>query len=158
MSEQDPRPDEEREAEALAHALERGHGSDELPEDALETAALLRYGQDGGELGRERSEAILEEVLGSARAPESKPSPSWLKWLVPLGGLAAAGAAVLIALRVVGPGGDATAVAMPEPDVELLRAQAEAAAGSDEAASALSSRMRDHRGQLVVALGERYGR
>lgn len=62
---------ERAEAEALARALEAGGnvghdgdaGDDGAPEDALEAAALLRYGAHDGELRPERAEAVLAGLL-----------------------------------------------------------------------------------------------
>jgi len=156
----DEMSDEERaEAEALAQALERGSGKD-LPEDALEAAALLRYSAGGDALGEGRMDAILEDVFESvkAKAPaEAAPSPwlSWLKWLVPVGALAAAGAYALVAL---GPSGPAIATELPRPDVALLTAQARVASQSEGSEVALASAMGDYRGAVLGSLSERYGR
>ena len=65
MSDIDDTDERERaEAEALAHALEAGgaHG-EPVPEDALEAAALLRYGARDSELRPERAEAVLAALM-----------------------------------------------------------------------------------------------
>jgi hypothetical protein len=170
----EPSEEELAEAEALARALERGTGTEALPDDALSTAALLRYSQDGGELADERKSAILDEVLATAKpkpapATVEKPLLGWLKWLVPIGGLGAV-AAVALALLVAMPSASpdtapsASEVAtvaptdLPAPGVALLRAQAEAASAAEGADVVLASEMRTYRGALFAALEERYGR
>lgn len=153
---------EDRQADALARALEREGGADDLPEDALEAAALLRYSIDGGELAADRKAAILEEVLSTARAP-GKAAPSdrrrglspWRRWLLPAGGLAAA-ASVALALWI---GGRHASVLeptrLPLPTATLLTAQLEAAGGSGDVTH-LSGEMRVYRHEMYAALGRRY--
>src|SRR5437870_4961890 len=72
-----PTPEEQREAEALARALD-GQPAD-APPDALEAAALLRGSRDA-ELSDARARAVRERVLPRLR--------HW-HWLAPLGTLAA---------------------------------------------------------------------
>ena len=156
---EEPSPEEFAEAEALARALDRGSADGGLPEDALQTAALLRHGAQGSELGAQRSEAILAEALRSARPrrPRAAAAP-WWRWLLPAG-LAATAAAAAFAVLVGSPtGGPApqTAAALPAPSSALLRAQATAAAGDDP--SALDRAMASHRVAVVGRLRERYDR
>jgi hypothetical protein len=146
------------EAESLMKALERGSGTD-LPEDALEAAALLRYSAGDGELGGTRMDAILEDVFESAkeRPKEETSSPwlAWLKWLVPVGALAAAG---VFALVVLNQGGAPVATRLPPPDVELLTAQARVASQDEGSDGALASAMGDYRQVMLSSLSRRYGK
>jgi hypothetical protein len=166
MDDDDPTEEELREAEALARALDRGAGTSELPEDALETAALLRYANGEGELRDDRKKAILDEVLASAKpraeeaAARAPAWTAWLKWLVPGGVLAAAAVWAIVALRVAEPTTTESAVAatsLPAPSLDLLRAQARAATESEDGAELLASAMHEYRGEVYAALGERYG-
>jgi len=116
---------ERREAEALAHALERGTAVDELPGDALQTAALLRYSAGGSELRADREESVLAEVLeaaeriGARRAaePDEAPAP-WWRWLVGLGGAAAL--ATLLVFWLLGGEGAVAPTELPVPDPALV--------------------------------------
>jgi hypothetical protein len=153
----DVTPEELREAEALARALERGTADDAMPEDALETAAMLRYAHDEGHLTPEREGAILDELLarfparGAARA-----RPRFLRWLIPVVGLTSATAVVILVLRPAPEGGPISAV--PAPSRELLEAQLEAAQGEPESGVALDRAMSAYRSELYAALDERYTR
>ena len=150
---------EAREAEALHAALERGRAEDDLPEDALQTAALVRYSAGGGELAPERLEALLPEVLeaaASAQARRAAPGeragvPFW-RWLLGLGGAAAAVALVLV---IVLRPGRVEPTALPAPGSALLEAQMARLAGEDDAA--FDAAMRDYRGDVLTALTARYG-
>lgn len=150
-------PEEQREAEALVRALERDHAAADLPEDALEAAALLQYSRDGGALDPARKRAIWDDVEKSAKAParEARPARIW-RWLVP--GFVTAAAA--IALLVLWPwrGGERGAVALPAPPAELIDAQSEAATGSPEAFETLARRMSAYRVEVYATLEDRYGR
>jgi len=158
-------PEERSEAEALVEALERGRAREALPEDALETAALLRYSRDGGELGADRQRAVLDDVWASAKRPvaetRSASAFGWLKWLVPVGGLGAAAAvALLFATLQTADEPAATSelpVAFPAPGAELLRAQAAVASGDEGQAERLAEAMRDYRTEVYAALDTRYG-
>ncbi len=155
---EDTSEEELTEAEALMKALERGSGTD-LPEDALEAAALLRYSAGEDELGESRMDAILEDVFEEAkeRPKDEAPSPwlAWLKWLVPVGALAAAG---IFALVVMSQGGPPVATRLPPPDVELLTAQAQVASKREGSEGALASAMGDYRRVMLSSLSARYGR
>jgi hypothetical protein len=171
MNERDERDDlgepevgdeERREAEALAQALERGHAAQGLPEDALQTAALLRHAAGGSARSSARAQAGLEEVLAAAdrvaaRRPEEPPAAPWWRWLLGLAGASAAVAAVLLlVLRDPGP---VEPTALPAPDPALLTAQMERLASGAPAApdAALERAMRSYRGRVYAALSERYG-
>jgi len=89
-----PPPDAEElaSAAALARALEGGRAEPELPQDALETAALLRASAGTAQLGERRRRELREELLASlpARARRRTRWPSWLLPLLPVAGVAAA--------------------------------------------------------------------
>lgn len=178
MSDEEPTEEELREAEALVQALERGSSRNALPEDALETAALLRYSRDGGALPEERRRAVLDDLLANAKPAEaagrarSARRARWLRWLVPLAGLGAAAGAVLLMTVTAGqqepmPSAAQESTAqestaprfeLPPPPAELLTAQAAAAGGTAREAEALSTRMRGYRREVYAALEARYGR
>ena len=158
---------EAREAEALSLALERGRASDALPEDALETAAFLRYSRDGGDLPREREDAVLAELWESAspRPAQAKRSGlRWIAWLVPMGGLAAAAAAFLIFVTLAGreaapaPTPDAirAGTTLPAPSAALVRAQLAVANGEADL-DTLDAPMQGYRTEMLAALDGRYG-
>jgi tetratricopeptide (TPR) repeat protein len=81
---------EAREALALALALERGQSADDLPEDALGAAALLRSGT-AGRLGAERSAALRDELVAGWGQRRARKRPgtiaSVLSLALGLGGL-----------------------------------------------------------------------
>lgn len=99
----EPADDEElRSAAALARALEGGSAGPDLPQAALETAALLRLSAGGGTLDEKRRAEIRSELLAGLQGPaaqprDSKPQRGWLpaslpRWLMvsfPLAGVAA---------------------------------------------------------------------
>jgi hypothetical protein len=175
--EQDPRDERDEndqtetealEAEALSLALERGRATDALPDDALETAAFLRYSRDAGELPREREDALLAELLQSAKQPAAQEKKRsglrWLAWLVPMGGLAAAAAAFLIFATFSGrdaapaPAADVmrAGTELPVPGADLVRAQLAVANGEADL-DALSGPMHGYRTEMLAALDGRYG-
>lgn len=152
-------PAELAEAAALARALERGTVPAELrevfPEDAFEAAGLVAYSRDGGALDDARLDAIFETVLAEARPREPEPEvPWWRRWILPLGFVGATAAALALVLV---PSEAGLPSALPTPDVALLRAQAAAARG-DEERRALDAAMGAYRGEVLAALGDRYGR
>lgn len=159
MSESDDIEAEQLEAEALAHALERGSARDELPEDALQIAALLRYSVDGGELPADREEVLLDDVLSTAerigeRKRRAAPEPSavpWWRWIFGFAGVTAL-AALLVLLIGRSP---VEPTELPSPEPALLGAGLErlGEGGDDDAYGAL---MRDYRGSVYGALRARY--
>src|SRR5688572_21985239 len=95
-----PPPDAEElaSAAALARALDGGRAEPELPQDALETAALLRASAGTARLGERRRRELRSELLASlpARAPRLE---RWASWLWPLLAAAGVAAAVVVSLR-----------------------------------------------------------
>jgi hypothetical protein len=143
--------DEQAQAEALARALDGESGTEEAPPEALEAAGLLRLSA-GAALDEARSQAVLNRVLSGLPEPET-PRRSWLRWLIPVGSVAAAAAMVLLIMRPAAP----PAAGLPWPSKALLQSQARAAAGSDADASALRKQMRSYRGELFARLDRHYG-
>ncbi|NRA75087.1 MAG: hypothetical protein HRU16_04025 [Planctomycetes bacterium] len=143
------------------HANEQ-RAEDELPEAALETAALLRFSRDRAELGEERADAILEGVLSEladarpATAAEPAQSPRSVRalgWWTSL----AAGAFALMFYFAGAPTPSrqpVREVALPPVPLRVLQAQAQAMAlGGD--VRTLSDAMRPFRTAMFdVAQGE----
>ena len=146
--------EEQAAADALALAVGGEGGSTNVPTDALETAALLRYSRDGGALPTERRQALLDEILAEARWPSTHgaPGPTRRWWASLLAGGTAAAAVALLLLMLPPVGGAPSA--LPPPPVALLRAQGEAVRGS---ADALEVEMRSYRHDLYAALSREYG-
>lgn len=159
--------DERREADALARALERGSADEDLPEEALQTAALLRYSADGGALDVERAEAILGDVLdASAKAAAKKQSaqsearaPWWQagwqagwRWVLGLSSVAAIAILLLFLLRP----GTVDPTVLPAPSPGLLSAQL-ARVSAPEADQDFDREMGTYRADVYAALTERYG-
>ncbi len=144
-----------REAEALARALERGSAMDELPDDALEAAALIRYSRDGGALAKEREDRLLEDVLAAAErvgGRERERAPVW-RWVFGVLGFAAVTALFFLIVRAP----DAPApTALPAPSPRLLELEL-ARLEDDEAEPRFDAEMRAYRGEVYAALGARYG-
>lgn len=147
----EPTPEELAEAEMLARALERGHGS--ASERDLQTAALLRHAKDGGALDPARSEAILHEALAQARPRRSK--SSWRVALFGAFGLAAAGAATLV---VILNEHHVEASTLPAPPRALLDAQIRATASESASLEPLGAELQPYRVAVYSALREHYGR
>lgn len=146
---EEPTEEELAEAAALARALDRGSAVNP-PEDVLGAAALLRFSRDGAELSDERLDAILGEVMESARPQRPKvDARPWWRFLVPAGLVAAAAAAVLIMLPT-----PPTDTQLPGPSIALLRAQASSAAASDD--EALDDAMASYRDEVLATIGARY--
>jgi hypothetical protein len=143
----EPTPEERREAEALARALDGAPSDSVPPPEALETAALLRHAKRGGELDPARALALAAKLRAGVRAPRRR--WPWIA-LAPL----ALGAAALLLMptmlaRKAGPG-----PVLPPPAPSLLAAQAEAARGQLGALADLDARMRAYR-QALFRRGER---
>lgn len=155
MQDDDSTPEERAEAEALAHALSRGRDDAALPEDALETAALLRYARDGGALEERDAERILADVLREAR-PAKKPRTGLFRYRWPLLSVAAAAAVAVVFIRSAADSG-IEAARLPSPPPTLIQTQL-AAAGENAALAALEREMQDYRVSVYAALGGAYGR
>jgi hypothetical protein len=154
MDDEEPTEAELREAEALARALDGGRGVREMPDDALGTAAFLRYAKDGGALDADQARAILADALARARPPRAR--PAWRWGIFGALGLAATGAALVLILARA-PIGDA-ADTLPAPPRALLEAQIDAAGGRVASLDALTAETRDYRASVYGALHDRYGR
>jgi hypothetical protein len=148
MNDEEPTEEERRDAEALARALERGQGGD-APEDALGTAAFLRFAEDGGALDPARADAILADAIARARAPSHAPRRGW--WFGAVGLAAAALATWMVAPRATPPRAE-----VPPPPPSLLAAQLDAASGRGTAPAALETATAEYRATVYAALKERY--
>ena len=150
MTEKDPTPEEAREAEALARALEGDGSSADTPQDALQAASLLR----DGELSEERSRAVFERIVADSDLEKKK--PAGMRWLIPVGGLAAA-AVVGLLLLLPGTLSSPESTALPRPGAALLQAQGRADRGGVKGLVALKGEMQSYRKNMYSALSERYG-
>jgi hypothetical protein len=131
-----PTEAELRDAEALARALEHGEPG---PLDALGAAQLLRASR--GELSELRQRAVLEHVWRSRR--------SWR--IVLMGAVAAAAACLFFLAQAQAP------ARLPDPPIQLLRAQLAAARPGAPAEAQLDAEMAGYRRQVFAALERRYG-
>jgi hypothetical protein len=144
MSEEDPTPDELREAEALARALEGQPGEAAAPPEALEAAAFLRHG--GGELDPNHAAALAARL----RAEIQPRRRTWLWWLAPLVAGATAVALCVPARRHELP----SLTSLPSPPPALLAAQAQVARGQGRAIDDLDGQMRAYRKEMFRRLRE----
>jgi hypothetical protein len=136
-----PTPDELREAEALARALE-GDASAAPPPDVSAAAGLLRYAR-GTDLPADRAESIRGR-LGETVVP-AKRRPRWRLWLLPpLAAAATAGVLLSPLLRSSSRSGPPVV-----PSSALLAAQAAAARGDSQALEALDRHMRAYRQSML---------
>lgn len=122
-------PDELREAELLALALEEKSVASP-PNEALEAAALLRVLRDD-ELAPDREAAILDDVLRNVRVEAPRESTGFrfsLLWAA-LG----LGALVLVISLDRSQDSYAARAQLPTPRIELLEAQAARLSGGDKA-------------------------
>jgi hypothetical protein len=127
-----PSPEELREAEALARALEGDPGV-AAPADVLPVVQLLRHAHSPAQLSDERSQALAARLRV---APVARARRRW--WLVaPLAAAAAAGM-LFASLR-------GTPVTELRPSGALLAAQAAAARGDRAALERLDREMRSYR-------------
>jgi hypothetical protein len=93
-----PDAEELASAAALARALDGGRAEPELPEDALEAAALLRASAGTARLGEQRRRELRDELLASLPG-RARPRARWPSWLLPLVPVACAAAAYFLLLR-----------------------------------------------------------
>lgn len=115
--------DEELEAaRLLAQALD-GRSSPQAPLDAIEAAALLRTTQQP-ELGDERAEAILKQLLSDTK-PQQQRSPRSVGWSLLWASLGLS-AVLLVLWREQRENSEASALGapLPPPSVALIEAQA----------------------------------
>jgi hypothetical protein len=133
----DPPDDEElRSAAALARALEGGSAEPDLPQAALEAAALLRLSAGAGKLSEERRAQIRRELVEElARAPKaaSKPRrrlvlPPWLLLAFPLA--SAAALSLFVFVRSPEPTAQRYATTLADDGAALPRSAPGAGAGS----------------------------
>jgi len=146
----EPTPEELREAQALARALDGAPSESAPPPEALEVAALLRHAQRGGELDPARAQALAATLRAGVRPPRRR----WL-WiaLVPV----AAGVTAMIVLALAPTSGRVTGSrlrSLPAPSASLLHAQAEAARGQSQSLADLDAQMRAYRQTLFARLRE----
>jgi len=141
---------EKREAEALARALE-GDGSPEgIPTDALEAASLLRASREDAGLDPARQQEILDKIL-----PEKKPRRiPWLRWLVPVAGVAGVLFLVMTVPMLSKSPPQQAAVVFPAPPRDLLMAQVQAL--RDRNLKGLDKKMQKYRGQMYASLAGKY--
>jgi hypothetical protein len=141
---------EKREAEALARALE-GDGSPEgIPDDALQAAGLLRASREDAGLDPARQQEILEKIL-----PEKKPRRiPWLRWLVPVAGVAGVLFLVMM-VPIYSKAPQQAAAPFPAPPRSLLMVQARAATRHEDI-KALEKKMRAYRGRMYASLSGKY--
>jgi hypothetical protein len=141
MSEIDDR--EEKEAAALRRAIEEGVAEKDLPSDALEAAALLRYGARGGAIDPAADQRILGELLELSPRRVLKPRRAWL-WIAPLGAATAAATFLIF-----------WPAQIPAPPIALLRAQAAAAGGDASAVALLEKEMRAYRRRILIEVAQK---
>jgi hypothetical protein len=144
----EPTPEELRDAEALARALDGATPKSAPPPEALEVAALLRHAKSGGELDPARAQAIAAGLRADVRPPRRR---RWLWIAAPLA-VGAAGLLLLPSMLMLrtGPVGitGPRSRALPAPPASLLAAQAEAARGQPRALAELDAQMRAYRRAL----------
>ena len=175
----EPDDNEQAEAEALARVLASDDPGDEVPEDALQAAALLRHAAPQGGLSPERAQAVLDGLLPKVGAARPASSRRWKWWLagsvVPV---AATAAALWLLLSTPGSGPSPSAetsvalapvsaalappvategTPLPAPPAALLAAQAGLARGATASDRArFDAQMRGYREQMLQALERRY--
>jgi hypothetical protein len=151
MKDDEPTPEELREAEALARALDGAPPGSAPPPGALETAALLRYAQSAGQLDPARAQALAAKVRGELRPRRRR----WSLILAPLAlGVAGAFALVLMFTPATPRRPAASLSSLPTPAPSLLAAQTEAARGRSQALADLDAQMRAYRRTLFEKIRE----
>jgi len=143
MKEDEPTPEELREAEALARALDGAAPESAPPPEALEVAALLRHAHGDGQLDPARAQELAARLRANVRPPRRR----WLWLLAPL----VVGTAALVLLLPAPRPQLPQLTALPAPSAALLAAQAEAARGRGQL-SGLDAQMRTYRRQLFERL------
>jgi hypothetical protein len=142
-----PDPDELREAQALARALE-GTSDAGAPADALETAALLRYARRN-----DPAKEQLARALGAATGARVRPRVIWAA-----SALAAAAALAVAWLPSPAPEPSLSAPELPpSPREELVAAQGRVLAAPERDLTELVRATDRRRRALFVGLGARYG-
>src|SRR5688572_17336751 len=96
MSDSEFSADEEREAAALRRALDEGRAENDLPGDALEVAALLRFSGPSGRLSNEQSQRVREGLFASLPPRPARQRRAWWVWFGALAGAGAFAALVLL--------------------------------------------------------------
>ena len=161
MSDQDPTELEKSEAEALARALEgdpqhdeggkhRRGSSEEIPTDALEAASLLRASREDAGLDPARQREILDKILPAREEPRRFP---WLRWLVPVAGVAGV-LFLVMTVPMYSKAPQGAALMFPAPPRTLLMIQARAAQGKD--LKELEKKMRAYRSRMYASLSGKY--
>jgi hypothetical protein len=131
-------PEELRQAEALARALD-GQPTEATDSADLAVAGLLRYARSEGTLDPARARALGARLRREGAGQDPRPRASrWLLVLLPLTLSAAAAAFLLLPRRP-------PVRVLPAPSPALLATQAAAARGSDGAFEALDRQMREYR-------------
>jgi hypothetical protein len=174
VTEDDPTPEELKEAAALAAALEdgsesrpEGEPSENAPEEVLQAAALLRYAHDseldpeleislGNDLAslpatpvsERTAEKTAAETAGDIRPPSSVGSRPWLV-VAPTVAILAAAAAVAIFWR--SPGSE-----LPPPPLALIRAQSGVIGAPAETLVELQVQNRRYRERWLLSMRDRY--
>ncbi len=155
MSDEAPSKREQRQAEALARALEGQAEAGPAPPEALEAAGLLVQSRDEP-LAAERKQAIYARVEAALAAPQSAAAGRRRRsWWLPGTLAATAAAAAALALMLWLPL-EPSPTGLPRPDSALLHQQARAAAGQAAAARGLARHMRAYRRVVLAELEQRY--
>lgn len=143
-----PPPDAEElaSAAALARALEGGRSEPELPQDALETAALLRASAGTVQLRERRRRELRDELMASLPA-RARRHTRWVSWLLPSLSVASVAIACLLLLRP-GPH-DSASLSRAGTDQEGATASAERVAASPRASAPSAPATED--GQQLAA-------
>ena len=151
MSDQDPTEKELREAEALARALEGDGSPAEIPTDALEAASLLRASREDAGLDPARQREIQDKILPAKEEPRRFP---WLRWLVPVAGVAGV-LFLVMTVPMYSKAPQQAAVMFPAPPRSLLMIQARAATRVEDL-KALEKKMRAYRSRMYASLSGKY--
>jgi hypothetical protein len=134
----EPDAEELSAAEALSQALEGGSAGTHLPEQALETAALLRFSGSRGELRSDRRSEIRAALLASLPARAPAPRRRWSIFTLWLPAAVGASLAAVFASRaLLGPAApEATALSQTEAEAPAAAAAPPASLAEAEGAAA----------------------